>query len=63
MGHDALVAFGGTRIVYIGEWRGATGSSSLHDRLESEWNLADCLDIPVWLGRDDRLRVFTRRSR
>jgi hypothetical protein len=63
MGFDAVSAYRGPVVVYVGEWSaGSTGTPRLHQLLESEWDLVRVVDIPTWWGREDKVRVFRRRS-
>ena len=77
MAHDALAAYGGSVLMYVGEWRGAVGTiSKLSDRtadcgqtggarfqamVEAEWDLEESIAVPRWPGFADRLYIFTRR--
>ncbi len=61
--YNALQAYKGNRVVYIGEgWGGCTGDDKFHNLLERDWNLEKSVDIPQWDGIHDWLRVFTRKT-
>jgi hypothetical protein len=63
MGLEAVSAYQGPAVVYVGEWcRGTTGTPALHRLLERDWEMDLSVEIPVWWGRDDRVRVFRRRD-
>jgi hypothetical protein len=63
MATDALRAYPGDTVVYVGEWGGGTtGTAAFHALLEEEWTLVDTVEIPVWWGRDDLVRIYRRRS-
>ncbi len=62
MAYNAVQAYPGDTVVYVGEWRGVTGSGALHDMLADEWTLEQSVDIPIWARRSDKLLVFTRRD-
>jgi hypothetical protein len=61
MAEEALAHFTGRSVIYIGEWRGRTGSGRFHDRLESEYHLDRTIEIPRWPGFVDEARMFSRR--
>jgi hypothetical protein len=60
MAENALAHFSGSRVVYIGEWRGRTASAAFHDRLESEFRLERTIELPRWPGFTDSVRLFSR---
>lgn len=60
---NALTAFKGNRVVYIGEgWGGCTGDNKFHTMLDQHWKLEKSVDIPQWDGIHDWLRVYTRKT-
>lgn len=60
---NALNAFKGNRVVYIGEgWGGCTGDNKFHTMLDQHWNLTKSVDIPQWDGIHDWLRVYERKT-
>ena len=73
----ALRAYTGDVLLYVGEWRGASGVVSelswrtaagqaagrrFQSEVESGWELAELLPLPRWPGFADCLRVFRRRG-
>jgi hypothetical protein len=71
MASDALRAFRGHRIVYVGEDSGGcTGDQDFHELLNSEWQDAadveedineDALMIDQWPGLHDYVHLLVRR--
>lgn len=71
MASDALRAFRGHRMVYVGESSGGfTGDPDFHDMVREEWRdaqyvekdiNADALEIERWSGVGDRVRLLVRR--
>lgn len=71
MASDALRAFRGHRIVYVGEdSEGCTGDQDFHDLVRNEWQDAadveedineDALMIDQWPGLHDYVRLLVRR--
>ncbi len=62
MGFDAVSAYQGPVVVYVGEWaKGTTGTPALHRMLERDWVLDRTVTIPVWWRREDCVRVFRRK--
>jgi len=58
----ALVAYTGTRVIYIGEEWGCTADDEFHQRLESHWQLV-AAHVPVcWDGIHDRVLVYERKQ-
>ena len=57
----ALHAFGGTRLVYIGDSR-FTGDAAFHDMLSRNWNLERRLPLPSWPGLEDCARLYKRKQ-
>ena len=57
----ALHAFGGTRLVYIGDSR-FTGDAAFHDMLNRNWNLERRLPLPSWPGLEDCARLYKRKQ-
>eukprot|EP00913_Durusdinium_trenchii_P024899 g23372.t1 len=49
----ALRRFGGRWVLFIGEWRGCTGSKAFFDRLEAEWRLLGTFEVPRWPMMED----------
>lgn len=71
MAYDAVKAFSGRTVVYVGEGRGgATANASFFDEMGlpassscgRSWRLVEELAMLNWFGRHDRLFVFERRD-
>lgn len=62
MAADALAAYGGDVLVYVGEGPGGCNATDeFFGRLEEgPWRLAEEIQIPQWPGVHDRLRVYER---
>jgi hypothetical protein len=61
MASSALAAYGGERVVYVGEWMGGNADPHFFALLVSRFECIDSLAIPQWYMRDDRLIVCRRR--
>jgi len=57
---EALKAFQGNRVVYVGEYQGCTADDEFHDILSKEWHEGVCIKIPQWWGLHDYLFMYTR---
>lgn len=64
MGLQALLAFGGDSLFYVGEGGGGcTGTDEMHDILATQWELVDeCDTHQQWSGIHDYLQYYQRRS-
>ena len=78
MAREALAAYRGRTLLYVGEWRGSTGViSALSARtaacgqcagavfqraVEDEWELVERVALPRWPGFADALHVFRRKG-
>jgi len=63
MGFEAVAAYQGPAVVYVGEWAtGTTGNAALHRLLAEHWVMTRSVEIPIWWGRKDKLHVFRRPS-
>lgn len=61
MAHDALRAYAGETVVYIGEGEGGcTGDDAFHDLLEAEWEMVAEHPVPQWYGLHDYLWIYRR---
>jgi hypothetical protein len=61
--HDALAAYAGSRLIYIGEDRGGnTASASFFDQLDVKWTLVERQSLPRWPGANDSLQIYYRRD-
>jgi hypothetical protein len=76
MALEALRAFRGRTLIYVGEWRGRSGLVSqlswrtaecgqtagraFQCEVESEWQLVESVSLPRWPGFSDALYVFRR---
>ncbi|CAK8985359.1 unnamed protein product [Durusdinium trenchii] len=56
----ALRRFGGRWVLFIGEWRGCTGSKAFFDRLEAEWRLLGTFEVPRWPMMEDPMPKDSR---
>jgi hypothetical protein len=61
MAAQALAAFKGDKVVYVGEWMGGSAEPGFFARLAAEFEAIDGAEIPRWHARTDRLWVFRRR--
>lgn len=61
VGEAALRRFEGDHVIFIGEWRGCTGSASLFDALEKDWEVSQVVDLPRWPMMEDRAWSLRRR--
>jgi hypothetical protein len=61
MADEALEAFNGETVIYVGEWRASTGEYVFHNRLKLMWRLVESVAIPTLFGFFDRVRIFVRR--
>jgi len=60
---DALKAFRGERVIYIGESDGGcTGDDAFHETLARDWTLAEEITIPQWWGIHDALFLYSRKE-
>lgn len=58
---EALRAFEGDRVVYVGEgYGGCTANAAFHDELEKRWKQIAEVDLPTWSGIRDYLVVYER---
>lgn len=59
MAKDAIEAYPGETVIYVGEGRGGcTADDRFHRLLHEDWELAETVDIPTYLGLHDRLEVW-----
>lgn len=59
---EALAAFKGDRVVYIGEGEGGcTGDDTLHKAFETEWELDAIVATPQWPALHDGLFLYRRK--
>lgn len=62
MGVDALKAFTGNKLIYIGEGPGGcTGNDEFFDLLDLHWIRVNRVDIPCWYGIHDSLEFYVRK--
>lgn len=60
MAADALAAYKGSTVIFIGEWNPATAADiQFYDAVEG-WQLEITHNIPRWFGIKDRLSVWRR---
>jgi hypothetical protein len=63
MAADALDAFAGPALAYVGEpVGGRTASAAFFQRLAGGWDLRRRVALPNWAGCADALYVYTRRT-
>ena len=61
MAADAVEAFQGDTLIYVGQGRcGCTGDERFHRHLYEGWELTTTVVIPTYLGFNDRLEVWSR---
>lgn len=61
MAANALDAYLGKCLIYVGEWPGGNADPRFFASLSARFALVDLVSLPQWYGRDDRLTVFRRR--
>jgi hypothetical protein len=62
MSYQALRAFRGTQVIYIGEPRGCcTATDDFFDELDCKWQLTERLPLPRWPNIADSLYVYRRK--
>ena len=57
----ALRAYRGKRVIYVGEFNGATADQAFHDLLERDFEEERIVTLPVFYGLHDRLMIYRRR--
>lgn len=57
---EALRAYRGKTVIYVGEQDGCTGDRQFHQALERDWTEIERIWIPRWWGIYDAMYVFTR---
>lgn len=60
MATQCLKEFLGSRLVYVGEWKGRTAEPEFHEQLEKHWRLDRQMSIPCWPGYSDQVFLFSR---
>ena len=60
MAVDALDAYAGDTVIFIGEWMGGCADERFFAQLATQFQLVDGTCIPQWFARDDRLWIFRR---
>lgn len=58
----ALRRYKGAKVVYVGEWCGATADEDFHELLETEWERLEVVSLPQWAHMHDDLYVYERKS-
>jgi hypothetical protein len=59
---EALRAYGGTTVVYVGEGAGGcTGTDEFHRILADEWDELESAHMPQFWGIHDYLTIYKRR--
>lgn len=60
--YEALNAFGGDKLIYIGESRGGCNAThEFFELLDEEWNPPMISSIPQWVGIHDSLYFYRRK--
>lgn len=60
---DAVKAWGGNVVIYIGEgWGGCTADDSFFELMKAEFEDGDDIDIPHWYGVRDYIQIYRRRG-
>lgn len=63
MASDALQAYTGNTVIYIGEgWGGCTADDEFHDALNTYWKRVELVELPQYNGIHDSLFIFIRRG-
>ncbi|MBI4533314.1 MAG: tetratricopeptide repeat protein, partial [Candidatus Melainabacteria bacterium] len=63
MAYNALKAFTGSRLIYIGEGPdGITGNAAFHELLAKDWRLERTIKIPTWREQSDAVYIYRRRT-
>jgi hypothetical protein len=61
MADEALNAFKGNKVIYIGEDEGGCNADgNFFNLLEEKWKLNKCVFIPQWYGLHDRMFLYER---
>lgn len=62
MAERCLKLYKGDTLLYVGEWRGNTGTRDLEAVLLREWQLEERLSLPAWGSEANSLMVWRRRA-
>lgn len=63
MAYEALLAYRGNDLIYIGEGSGGcTANDEFHGLLEDVWDQVADIEIPAWPGIRDSLMVYRRKG-
>lgn len=61
MAADALAAYQGQCVIFIGEWNPKTAADeAFFAALEESWELEEVYELPRWFGMKDRMSVWMR---
>lgn len=60
MAQRVLSRYRGSRVIYVGEQDGCTGTPHFHIALERHWHQVERIEIPQWYGMHDGLYVYER---
>lgn len=60
--YDALRAYRGDVVIYVGEADGATGSVRFHRELQLNWTAGRRVDLPHWPRLCDAMAVYRRNA-
>jgi len=62
MAYDALTAYEGDRVIYIGEENGCTADHDFREELEKHWEEANLHPVAAWSMINDMIFVYDRVS-
>jgi hypothetical protein len=63
MAYDALMAYQGDIVIYIGEdYGGCCADDKFHQELMNNWEIVNDISIPQWSGIHDYLTVYKRKT-
>eukprot|EP00928_Gymnodinium_smaydae_P071208 TRINITY_DN54861_c0_g1_i1.p1 TRINITY_DN54861_c0_g1~~TRINITY_DN54861_c0_g1_i1.p1 ORF type:complete len:755 (+),score=132.09 TRINITY_DN54861_c0_g1_i1:164-2266(+) len=57
----ALRRFGGEWLIFVGEWRGCTGSAAFFDALDAGWDICCEVELPRWPMMEDKAVLLRKR--
>jgi hypothetical protein len=60
--HEALEAYEGDALIYVGEgYGGCTADDAFHELLEARWTETQQIDMPQWWGLHDYCAIYRRQ--
>lgn len=60
MAAEALAAYTGDTVIYVGEDYGCTADATFHEQLRNTWEKTRAVTIPQWDGIHDYLMIWER---